>query len=313
MSNESALDPFRGAEGLLARVGNTPLLHLRRSVQGIIPDSVEIHAKAEWFNPGGSVKDRAALSMVLDAERRGVLKTGMTILDASSGNTGISYAMVAAARGYKLMLCLPSNANRERKKVLAALGTEIVLTSPLEGSDGAIREARKRALEDPSLVYLDQYANDANWGAHYGSTGPEIMRDTQGRVTHFVATLGTSGTFTGTSRYLKEHGEGVVVVEAQPDSPFHGLEGLKHMETAIIPPIYDPELADIKLEAPTEESYGWIRRLARDEGLLVGPSGGAAMWSAVEIAKTLSAGVVVTIFADSGTRYLSEDHLWETP
>jgi S-sulfo-L-cysteine synthase (O-acetyl-L-serine-dependent) len=208
---------------------------------------------------------------------------------------------------------LPSNANHERKKVLTALGTEIVLTSPLEGSDGAIREARKRALEDPKLVYLDQYGNSANWQAHYGSTGPEIVRDTQGRVTHFVCTLGTSGTFVGTSRYLKDHVDGVVVVEAQPDSPFHGLEGLKHMETAIVPPIYDDNLADIKLEAPTEESYAWIRRLARDEGLLVGPSGGAAVWSAVEIAKTLSEGVVVTIFPDSGTRYLSEDHLWETP
>jgi len=296
---------------LLGQVGDTPLLRLRRSVCDLVSDRVEIFAKAEWLNPGGSVKDRAALAMVLEAERRGTLTPGATLLDASSGNTGISYAMIAAARGYRLVLCLAANANRERKRVLSAMGAEVVLTDPLEGSDGAIREARRLAAEEPRWVYLNQYGNEMNWRAHYGSTGPEIVFQTGGRVTHFVATLGTSGTFVGTSRYLKHHLEGVVAVEAQPDSPFHGLEGLKHMESALVPAIYDPDLADLRCEVPTEEGYRWMRRLAALEGLLVGPSGGAAMWAAVQVARELEQGVVVTVFPDSGGRYLSEDHLWE--
>ncbi len=305
--------PFHGAEGVLAAVGGTPLVRLRGAVESLIPAGVEIWGKAEWFNPGGSVKDRPALSMVLDAERRGVLRPGDTILDASSGNTGIAYAMIAAARGYRLKLCLPSNANEERKRLLRAYGAEIVSTSPLEGSDGAIRKARELAASDPHLVYLDQYGNDANWKAHYGSTAPEIWAQSAGRVTHFVSTLGTSGTFMGCTRWFRDHGRDVRCVAVQPDSPFHGLEGLKHMESAIVPGIYDGSIADVHLGAPTEAAYGFVRRLARHDGLLVGPSAGAATWAAVQVAQGLSEGVVVCILCDSGTRYLSDRHLWEEP
>lgn len=302
--------PFEGADGVLAFVGNTPLVSLERATRGLIPPGVSIFGKAEWLNPGGSVKDRPALSMVLAAERDGRLHPGATILDASSGNTGIAYAMIAAARGYRLKLCLPRNANEERKALLRAYGAEIVLTDPLEGSDGAIRVARELAAADLSLVYLDQYGNDANWRAHFGSTGPEIWAQTQGRVTHFVAALGTSGTFTGTSRYLKSRNAGIVAVEVQPDSPFHGLEGLKHMESAIVPPIYDAKLADVSLGAPTEEGFRWVRRLAAEQGVLVGPSAGAAVWAAVQVAQSLTEGVICTILCDSGARYLSETHIW---
>lgn len=302
--------PFHGASGILAEVGDTPLIRLRGSVAGEVADGVEIWAKAEWFNPGGSVKDRPALSMVLDAERRGVLAPGATILDASSGNTGIAYALIAAARGYHLELCLPDNASEERKRLLRAYGAEIVPTDPLEGSDGAIRKARALAAEDPSLVYLDQYGNDANWRAHYGSTAPEIDAQTGGRVTHFVTTLGTSGTFMGCTRWFRDHRPGVTCVAVQPDSPFHGLEGLKHMESAIVPPIYDGSVADVHLGAPTELSYAWVRRMAKRDGLLVGPSGGAAVWAAVEVGRDLDAGVLVCILPDSGARYLSEAYLW---
>lgn len=302
--------PFAGASGLLEHVGNTPLVRIQRAVADLIPPGVEIWGKCEWFNPGGSVKDRAALAMVLDAERRGLLTPGKRILDSSSGNTGISYALIAAARGYGVTLCLPSNANAERKRLLAAYGVDVVLTDPLEGSDGAIRKARALAAENPEYVYLDQYSNDANWGAHYASTGPEILAQTGGRVTHFVAALGTSGTFVGTSRFFREYAPHVKVYSMQPDSPFHGLEGLKHMATAIVPRIYDATLADGNLEAPTEASYEIERRLAKLDGLLVGPSAAAAVWASVQIAKTLDHGVVVTILCDSGTRYLSEPHIW---
>lgn len=303
--------PFAGASGLLSRVGNTPLVRIERAVADLIPPGVEIWGKAEWFNPGGSVKDRAALSMVLDAERRGVLRPGMRLLDSSSGNTGISYALIAAARGYGVTLCLPSNANSERKRVLHAYGVDVVLTDPLEGSDGAIREARKLAAAHPDYIYLDQYSNDANWGAHYASTGPEIWEQTQGRVTHFVAALGTSGTFVGTSRFFRDYAPHVQRFSMQPDSPFHGLEGLKHMATALVPKIYDPALAHENLEAPTEESYEMERRLAKLDGLLVGPSAAAAVWASVQVARRLDRGVVVTILCDSGTRYLSETHIWK--
>ncbi len=268
-------------------------------------------AKLEWLNPGGSVKDRAAWSIVQAAEAAGELRPGMTLLDASSGNTGIAYAMVAAARGYRVKLCLPANANAERKRVLRAYGVDLVLTDPLEGSDGAIVEARRLAAEDDSLFYADQYGNDANWRAHFTGTGPEIWRDTEGRVTHFVSTLGTSGTFTGTSRFLKAQDPGIHCVSVEPDSPFHGLEGLKHMESAIVPAIYDDTLADEQLGAPTEESLALVRRLAREEGLLAGVSSGAACWAALTVARRLRAGVVVTVFPDSGERYLSEDHVWQ--
>lgn len=303
-------DPFLGATGLLAQVGDTPLIRIQRAVADLIPAGVELYGKAEWFNPSGSVKDRAALSIVLDAERRGVLRPGMRILDASSGNTGIAYAMIAAARGYELTLCLPKNANEERKRMLEAYGVDLVLTDPLEGSDGAIRVARQMDAEHDDLLYLDQYSNDANWRAHYGSTGPEILRQTDGRVTHFVSILGTSGTFVGTSRYLKAAKPDVVVASVQPDSPFHGLEGAKHMQTAMVPAIYDDGIADLALEAPTEKAYEMARRLAAEEGMLVGPSAAAAVWSSVQLAQTLDSGVVVTILCDGGTRYLSEPHIW---
>ena len=304
--------PFEGAEGLLSRVGNTPLVRLSRLPYPDVAPGVSIYAKLEGCNPGGSVKDRPALSIVLDARRRGVLQEGMTILDASSGNTGIAYAMIGATLGYKLTLCLPKNANAERKAMLRAFGAEIVDTDPLEGSDGAIRMARRLVLEHPNdYVYLDQYGNDANWKAHFGSTGPEIWEETGGAVTHFVSTLGTSGTFVGTSRYLRERNPDVRCYSVEPDSPFHGLEGLKHMESAIVPGIYDRSIATEAMGAPTEEALELVRRVAPEEGLLVGPSGGAALWAALEVAKELEEGVVVTIFPDGGERYLSEPHIWE--
>ncbi len=303
--------PFQGAKGLLSRVGNTPLVRLERLPYPLLKPGVEVWAKLEGLNPGGSVKDRPALAMVLDAVRRGVLEPGMTILDASSGNTGIAYAMIGASMGFKLTLCLPKNANAERKQILRAYGAEIVDTSPLEGSDGAIRMARKLHAENPGkYVYLNQYGNDANWKAHLGSTGPEIWEQTHGRVTHFVASLGTSGTFMGTTRYLRSRDPSIHCVSVQPDSPFHGLEGLKHMETSIVPGIYDRDLADEDLGAPTEEAIVLVRRLAAEEGILAGPSAGGALWAALQVGQRLQEGVIVTIFPDSGERYLSEAHIW---
>jgi cysteine synthase B len=299
---------------LVDSIGNTPLVRLRR-VTDDLPPSVEVWAKLEGLNPGGSVKDRAAWSIIRDAEARGLLRPGVRMLDSSSGNTGIAYGMIAAARGHALTLCLPANANRERKRLLAAYGVEVIETDPLEGSDGAIRKARALAAEHPDrYVYLDQYSNDANWRAHYTSTAPEIWRDTGGRVTHWVAGLGTTGTFMGTSRRLRELNPSIRCISVQPDAPFHGLEGLKYIPTSIAPAIYDPTLADANLDAPTEASIHLGRRLAREEGLLVGPSAGAAAWGALEVARSIAEdggrGVVVTLFPDSGDRYVSEDHLW---
>jgi cysteine synthase B len=295
---------------MLDRIGNTPLVRLRRIPRDLPPD-VEVWAKLEWFNPGGSVKDRAAWAIIRDAEASGRLRPGMRLLDSSSGNTGIAYGMIAAARGHALTLCLPRNANLERKKILRAYGVEIVETDPLEGSDGAIRAARALVAEHPDrYLYLDQYGNDANWRAHYEGTGPEILRDTGGRITHWVSALGTTGTFVGTSRRLKEANPAIRCVSVQPDSPFHGLEGLKHLDTAIVPAIWDPSLVDEDLRAPTEESIALMRRLPREEGLLAGVSAGAALWGALEVAHRLDRGVVVTLFPDSGERYLSEEHLW---
>ncbi len=298
------------AAGLRERVGDTPLVRLRR-LTAHLPEGVEIWAKCEWFNPGGSVKDRAAAWILEAAMASGELRPGRRLLDASSGNTGIAYAWLAARLGVEVTLCLPSNANAERKRMLAAYGVELVLTDPLEGSDGAILRARELARDTDRYLYLDQYSNEANWRAHYESTGPEILAQTQGRVTHFVATLGTSGTFTGTGRFLKPHG--VRLVSVQPDSPFHGLEGLKHMESAIVPAIYDPDLADLELGAPTEESLELVRRLPREEGLLAGISSGAAVWAALRVASTLEQGVIVVMLPDGGARYLSEPHVWEAP
>ena len=290
-------------------VGNTPLLKLRHITQEA--GRVEIYAKAEWFNPGGSVKDRPALSIILDGERSGRLTPDKAILDATSGNTGIAYAWLGAARGYKVKLALPRNASDERKRILTAYGAELILTSPLEGSDGAIREARRLYAEKPDIFfYADQYNNPANWRAHYETTAPEIWEQTGGRITHFVAGLGTSGTFVGTSRKLKELNPEIATISFQPDSPFHGLEGLKHMATAIVPGIYDPELADQNYEIPTEEAHEFAKRLGRQEGLLVGVSAGAALACSLRVAKTIESGVIVTVFPDGGDKYLSE-RFWD--
>jgi cysteine synthase B len=294
---------------LIDMVGNTPLLRLERVARDVWP--VEVYAKAEWFNPGGSVKDRPALNMILDGERTGRLTPEKTILDATSGNTGIAYAWIGAARGYPVKLALPKSASVERKRILTAYGAELVITDPGEGSDGAIREARRLYAEDPDrYFYPDQYNNPANWLAHYHGTGREIWEQTEGRITHFVAGLGTSGTFMGTARRLREYNPAIRVLSMQPASPLHGLEGLKHMETAIVPGIYDPALADEDLALETEEAYEMVRRLAAEEGLLVGVSAGAACAAALKVAGRLRYGVVVTVFPDSGDKYLSE-RFWD--
>lgn len=299
----------RAGSDLTELVGGTPLLRLQRISRDVAP--VELLAKAEWLNPGGSVKDRAALAIILDAEREGRLAPGATILDATSGNTGIAYAWIGAARGYRVKLCVPRNANRERRSILRALGAELVLTDPLEGADGAIREARRLDRASPGrYFYADQYGNPANWRAHYDGTGLEIWEQTAGRVTHFVAGVGTSGTFVGVGRRLRELSPGIRLVSVQPDSAFHGLEGLKHMAAAIVPAIYDPHLADEERFVTTETAYATVRRLAREEGLRVGPSSGAAVAAALEVARGLEEGVVVTVLPDGGDRYLSE-RFWE--
>lgn len=293
---------------LESQVGNTPLLHLQRIAQKAnLPPGVELYAKAEWFNPSGSVKDRPALNIIQTAEWQGLLRPGMTLLDSTSGNMGISYAMLGAARGYKVKLALPENASPERIVTLRAYGAELVLTDPLEGSDGAILVARKLAAEAPEDHYFaNQYNNPANWQAHYFTTANEIWRQTQGKITHFVAGLGTSGTFVGTSRRLKELNPGIRCLSMQPDSPFNGLEGLKYMATAIKPGIYDPYLADKNLTVKTEQAYEMARELARTEGIFAGISAAASVASAIEVAKNLKHGVVVTVLPDNGLKYLSE-------
>lgn len=297
-------------------VGNTPLLELpglSREVPGLSREvpGVTILGKAEMDNPGGSVKDRPALWMVRDGERSGALTPEKTILDATSGNTGIAYAWIGASLGYRVRLCMPKNASEERKKILRAYGVEFVLTDPGEGSDGAIREAQRLYAEDPErYFYPDQYSNPANSRAHYESTGPEIWEETGGEVTHFVAGLGTSGTFVGTAQYLKEMNPGVKAVSFEPDSPFHGLEGMKHMQSAIVPKIYDPTVADENRHAPTEEAYEMVKRLAREEGILVGISAGAAVATSLQVAREIESGVVVTVLCDGADKYLSES-FWE--
>jgi len=300
-----------GAADLSASIGRTPLVRLRRVERGL-PAGVRVYAKAEHLNPGGSVKDRAALAMILDGERRGLLLRGRVILDATSGNTGIAYAMLGAARGYRVALCLPRNAGPERKRILRLHGAEIIETDPTQGTDGAQARARELAAADPEkYFYPDQYNNEANWRAHYEGTAPEIWEQTGGRVTHFLAGLGTSGTFVGTTRRLKEFNPRVRAVSMQPDSPFHGLEGMKHMATAVVPGIYDASLADDAVEVSTEDAQGMTRRLAREEGLLVGVSSGANVFAALRLARRLSAAsVVVTVLCDGGEKYLSEE-FWE--
>jgi S-sulfo-L-cysteine synthase (O-acetyl-L-serine-dependent) len=293
---------------LLDLIGNTPLIKLANLVGN---PRVEIYGKAEWANPGGSVKDRPALNMILEGERSGALTRDKTIIDSTSGNTGIAYAMVAAARGYRVKLCLPKNASEERKRILEAYGVDLVLTDPLAGSDGAILAVREIVAADPDkYFYPDQYNNPANWRAHYETTGVEIFEQTGGRVTHFVAGLGTSGTFVGTGRRLRELKPEVKLVSMQPDSPFHGLEGLKHMETAIVPGIYDPTLADEKVEVDTEEAHAMVKRLARREGWFVGISSAANVVAALRVAERIEEGVIVTILADDASKYLSEK-FWE--
>ena len=290
-------------------VGNTPLLELP-SVSAEVP-GVRILGKAEWHNPGGSVKDRPALWMIRDGEKSGALTPGQTILDATSGNTGIAYAWIGAALGYRVKLCMPKNASEERKKILRAYGVDFVLTDPGEGSDGAIREARRLYAEDPEqYFYPDQYSNPANPRAHYESTATEIWEQTGGEITHFVAGLGTSGTFVGTASRLREYNPDIRVVSFEPDSTFHGLEGMKHMESAIVPPIYDPTVADENRRASTEAAYEMVKRVAREEGALIGISSGAAIATALKVAREIERGVVVTILCDGADKYLSES-FWE--
>jgi cysteine synthase B len=293
---------------LLSLIGNTPLLRLSR-IGAEFPNA-ELYAKAEWFNPGGSVKDRAAYSMIRDGEKCGALTPGKVILDATSGNTGIAYAMVGAALGYRVKLCLPTSASPERKQILAAYGVEIVYTPGDEGTDGSIRKVREIYAADPEkYFYPDQYNNPANPLAHYNGTAREIWAQTEGRITHFVAGLGTSGTFVGTTRRLKELNPNIQCISIQPDGPFHGLEGLKHMETAIVPGIYDSKLADRDMGVETEAAQKLTKRLAREEGILAGVSAGAALWAGLDIARRLpqsERAVIVMIFPDSGEKYLSE-------
>jgi cysteine synthase B len=306
------------SDGLEAHVGNTPLLPLRRVVHSTslrtgpnLPPSVGIFAKAEWFNPGGSVKDRPALNIIRTAIIDGDLHPGKRLLDSTSGNMGISYATFGATLDIPVTLTMPENASPERISILRALGAELVLTDPLEGSDGAILEARKMAAENPDLYwYANQYDNPANWLAHYGSTGPEIWHQTNGRVTHFIAGLGTSGTMTGVGKYLREMNPDVQLVAIQPDAAFHGLEGLKHMETAIKPKIYDADFADRTIEVSTEDAHAMVLRLAREEGLFVGISSGAAAVASLQVAAELEGGQVVTVFPDAGYKYLSDKELW---
>jgi cysteine synthase B len=297
---------------LLECIGNTPLLRLERIGRDF--PNVDFCAKAEWFNPGGSVKDRPALGMIQAGLKSGALTSGKTIIDATSGNTGIAYAMIGAALGYPVKLCLPDSASHERKRILAAFGAELVMTPGDEATDGAIRKVHEIVAADPQrYFYPDQYSNPANWQAHYHGTANEIWHQTEGRITHFVAGLGTSGTFVGTTRRLRELNPKIHCISLQPDGPFHGLEGWKHMETALVPSIYDAELADENLEVSTEDSYKLVKRIAREEGLLVSPSAAAALAGCFKVAKSIPRdqhAVIATIFADSASKYLSE-RFWD--
>ena len=297
---------------ILDRIGHTPLLGLERIGREFA--NVEFYAKAEWFNPGGSVKDRPALEMIREGERSGALRPGKIILDSTSGNTGIAYAMIGAALGYRVKLCLPSSASEERKRILKAYGVDLVFTPGEEGSDGAIRRVREIYARDPErYFYPDQYSNQDNWRAHYRTTAPEIWAQTRGRATHFVAGLGTSGTFVGTSRGLKEMNPGICCISLQPDAAFHGLEGWKHMASAIVPKIYDRSVADDDLPVRTEAAYVMAKRLAREEGLLVSPSAAGALCGCLEVARRLprdAHAVIVTVFPDGGDKYLSE-RFWD--
>ena len=300
--------PLTAANSILDLIGNTPLIRLSGFESGL--RDVALYAKAEWKNPGGSVKDRPAARMIADGEQSGALTRDKIILDATSGNTGIAYAMIGAARGYRVRLCVPENVTPERKRILHAFGAEIVYTDPMDGSDGAILRAKAMYAAEPDrYFYPDQYNNPGNWRAHYDTTAPEIIEQTGGRVTHFVAGLGTSGTFVGVGRRLREFNPAIKLISVQPDSPLHGLEGLKHMETAIVPGIYDPSLADEDLAVGTEEAFELTRQLAR-QGLFVGISSGANLAGALRVARATSNATVVVVFCDGGEKYLSE-RFWD--
>ena len=299
----------KAVDSVLEQIGNTPLLRFVNIAKEF--DRVAIYGKAEWFNPGGSVKDRPALRMIIEGERSGVLTRDKMILDSSSGNTGIAYALIGAVKGYRVELAVPRNVSRERKRILQAYGAHVIYTDPLAGSDGAIREAHRRYEAEPEKYFMpDQYNNPANWWAHYDTTGPEIIAQTKGRITHFVAGVGTSGTLMGTGRRLREFNPHIQIVAVLPAEDLHGIEGLKHMETAIVPGIWNAQFPDLKLSVRTEDAYIMARRLALEEGILVGQSAGAAVYAALQLARQVSEGVIVTILPDAGDRYFSTG-LWE--
>jgi cysteine synthase B len=306
----AASSAIPNARDIEETVGNTPLVRLKNITADLAP-GVHVYGKAEFFNPGGSVKDRPALAMIRDGERRGLLTPGKTIIDASSGNTGIAYAWIGAALGYRVRICLPENASIERKRMLAAYGAEVTLTNPLEGTDGAQRLVRQIVDAEPDrYFYPDQYNNDANWLSHYNGTANEIWAQTAGQLTHFIAGLGTTGTFVGTTRRLKELNPAIECIAVQPEFPMHGLEGMKYLETAIVPGIWDSRLPDREMWAPTEDAYAMVKRLAREEGLFVGISAGALVAMAMQAAREITAGVIVTILCDGADKYLSE-RFWD--
>jgi S-sulfo-L-cysteine synthase (O-acetyl-L-serine-dependent) len=299
----------KAVNSVLEQIGNTPLLRFVNITKEF--GRVDMYGKAEWFNPGGSVKDRPALRMIEEGERTGALTRDKVILDSSSGNTGIAYALIGAVKGYRVELVVPRNVSRERKAILQAYGADVIYTDPLAGSDGAIREAHRRYEADPEKYFMaDQYNNPANWQAHYDTTGAEVIEQTKGRITHFVAGIGTSGTLMGTGRRLREFNPRIQIAAVLPAEDLHGIEGLKHMETAIVPSIWDERFPDLKLPVRTEDAYTMARRLAIEEGILVGQSSGAAVYAALELARQVSEGLIVTILPDAGDRYFSTG-LWE--
>ena len=310
----NSIKPLRAVprqQHLTDAIGNTPLIALSTISKAVTP--VKIFAKAEWANPGGSVKDRAALNMIRHGIKSGDLNVTKTILDATSGNTGIALAMIGASLGFRVKLCIPGNAGPIHKQIMNAYGATLVYTDPFRGTDGAIKEARKLVRNAPSkYFYVDQYNNEKNWQAHYEGTGPEITYQTQGQITHFVAGLGSSGTFVGTGRWLKQFNPDIRLISFQPDSPLHGMEGIKHLGTAMVPGIYDPRLADMNLEITTEEAQMMVRRLAAEEGLLVGNSAGGAMAAAMKVAEELNQGVIVVIFPDGASKYMVQSFWKET-
>ncbi|MDN3511425.1 MAG: cysteine synthase family protein [Candidatus Jettenia sp.] len=306
IKNTKCISKWIPNSSLLDNVGNTPLLRINRIAKELRDKDVGIYAKAEWFNPGGSVKDRPALRIIEEAEKTGKLNYDKIIIDSTSGNTGIAYALIGASRGYKVTLVMPLNVSEERKRIVRAFGAKIIFTDPLLGSDGAMLEAKRIVNEDPSkYFYADQYNNPANWKAHYDTTGVEIWKQTAGEVTHFIACLGTSGTLMGTGRRLKEYNPCIQVIAVEPSTSIHGLEGMKHMNTSVVPGIYDDHFPDRKIAVETEDAYTIIKKLAAEEGFFVGYSSGAALMASLKVASELEKGLIVTIFPDRGERYLS--------